>query len=114
MKRAQSRRAVRPPRLVRLITKPSGGAPGVVRIAVGKEAQDYFLTRVPSDFGAGFLLEKIGAVAAGEAAAYHVHLDGSRRSCECKGFFRHGHCKHADGLAALVDLGRLPIGGPTT
>ena len=63
------------------------------------------LTPIPADFGRGFRLEKIGLEANGEA--YHVNLDGDRRSCECKGFGRWNHCKHADGLAALIAAGRL-------
>jgi hypothetical protein len=60
---------------------------------------------MPADFGRAFQVEKIGLTV--NDSPYHVHIDGGRRSCECKGFLRHGHCKHADGLAALVAAGRL-------
>jgi hypothetical protein len=60
---------------------------------------------VTADFGRGFLVEKIDTAA--QTAAYHVNLDGDKRTCECKGHLRHGHCKHADGLAALIAAGRL-------
>jgi hypothetical protein len=94
----------KPARFVRLAVRPEGTAPGVVSIRVGKEAADYFLTPVAADFGRGFLVEKIGLHADGK---YAVNLDGDKRTCECKGFLRHGHCKHSDGLAALVAAGRL-------
>jgi hypothetical protein len=46
---------------------------------------------------------------AGEEAAYEVCLsaDGTADACDCKGFARWSHCKHRDGLAALVKAGRL-------
>jgi hypothetical protein len=60
---------------------------------------------LPADFGRGFLVEKVGIDR--DEAKYHVNIDTARRSCECKGFLRHGHCKHADGIAALIAAGRL-------
>ncbi len=36
-----------------------------------------------------------------------VHVEGGRRTCECKGFDRWHHCRHADGLTALIAAGRL-------
>jgi hypothetical protein len=95
----------KPARSIRLCMKPQSQAPGVLRITVGKEQADYFLTTVPADFGRGFRVEKIGAKD-GESA-YHVNIDGDNRTCECKGHLRHGHCKHSDGLAALIAAGRL-------
>ena len=95
----------KPARHVSLVVRPSGGKPGLVRITVGKEATDYLLTAIPADYGRGFLLEKAGID--GEPAAYHVNLDGDKRTCDCKGCTRWGCCKHADGLAALVAAGRL-------
>jgi hypothetical protein len=73
-----------------------------VRITVGRAAADYFVTSIPADFGRGFVVEKIG-----QEGRYSVNLEGDRRTCECKGHLAHGHCKHADGLAALVAAGRL-------
>jgi hypothetical protein len=85
-----------------LCVKPHEQGPGVLRLTVGGRESDYFLSRIPSDFGRGFLLEKIGA-----EESYYVNIDGEKRTCECKGFLRHSHCKHADGLAALLAAGRL-------
>jgi hypothetical protein len=95
----------KPERVIRLCIKPEGKAPGIVSIRVGNEAADYFLTAVPADFGRGFLVEKVGIDR--DTARYHVNVDGEKRSCECKGFLRHHHCKHADGIAALIAAGRL-------
>jgi hypothetical protein len=95
----------KPARFVRLCIKPEGTAPGIVRLTVGKQGADYFLTAIPADFGRGFLVEKMGIDR--DAARYAVNIDGDRRTCECQGFARHGHCKHADGIAALLAAGRL-------
>jgi hypothetical protein len=80
------------------------GKNGVVRITVGKETGDYFLDRIPADFGLGFRVEEIGG-----DEVYHVNIDndGRTRTCECKGYLRHCHCKHADSLARLIELGKI-------
>jgi hypothetical protein len=88
-----------------MCVKPDGQSAGVVRITVGKDEADYLLTEIPADFGRGFLLEKVGLDC--EESAYHVNIDSDNRTCECQGYLRHSHCKHADGLAALVAAGRL-------
>jgi hypothetical protein len=100
-----SHRRVKPARSIRLCVKPVSNCAGVVRITVGKEQADYFLTEIPTDFGRGFLVEKIAV--SGEPVSYHVNIDGDKRTCECKGYLKWGRCKHGDGLAALIAAGRL-------
>ena len=102
---SQRKPRTKPARSVRLEVGPEGNGLGIVRITVGKEYADYFLTILPADFGRGFAVEKIGLTC--NDPAYHVNIDCEKRTCECKGFLRHGHCKHADGLAALIAAGRL-------
>jgi hypothetical protein len=101
----QRKPPAKPARFVRLCVRPEGTAPGVIRLTVNGKAQDYFLTLIPADFGRGFTVEKIGLHC--NEPPYHVNLDASKKSCDCKGFLRHGHCKHSDGLAALIAAGRL-------
>jgi hypothetical protein len=73
------------------------------RITVDSKSWDYFITPVASDYGQGYLLEKIG-----HEEAYHVYLHGQNSSRECLGHLRHNKpCKHIDGLAALVAANRL-------
>ena len=95
----------KPARFVRLVIKPDADSLGVVRLTVGGVSADYLLTPLAADFGRGFKVEKIGLEGRGEF--YHVNLDGDKRTCECKGYLKWGHCKHADGLAALVVAGKL-------
>ena len=95
----------KPARTIRLALAPLPSSPGVVTITARGKAADYLLSRLPSDFGEAFRLEKFPPQG-GEV--YHVLLgDGGKHSCECKGFLRWGKCKHADGLAALKRAGRL-------
>ena len=95
----------KPARTIRLALAPLPSSPGGVTITAGKRTADYLLSRLPSDFGEAFRLEKFPPQG-GEV--YHVLLnDGGAHSCECKGFLRWGRCKHADGLAALKRAGRL-------
>ncbi len=95
----------KPQRFVRLIVSPAVDGTGVIRLTVAKKADDYFLTLIPADFARGFKVEKVGLDC--RESAYAVNIDADKRSCECKGFERHGHRKHADDLAALIAAGRL-------
>jgi hypothetical protein len=88
-----------------LVIQPGPDNLGVVRLTVNRKSVDYLLTPLATDWGRGFRLEKIGLDFDG--STYHVNLDGERRTCDCKGGLKHGHCKHADGLAALIADGRL-------
>ena len=101
----QRKPRTKPQRFVRLMVSPAVDGTGVVRLTVAKKAADYFLTLIPADFGRGFKVEKIGLHET--EGDYAVNIDGDKRSCECKGFGRHGHCKHSDGLAALIAAGKL-------
>jgi hypothetical protein len=100
----QRRPRQKPQRSIRLCIRPLGRSPGVIRLTVGTAAADYYVFCLPADFGIAFRVVKIGLHEEGE---YAVNIDGEKRSCECKGFLHHGHCKHADGIAALIARGQL-------
>jgi hypothetical protein len=78
------------------------GSSGVVEIRQDGKLDRYLTERVPSDFGSGFLLRKMGG-----DSAYHVNLNADGHSCECQGFLRWRRCKHTAGLAALQQAGKL-------
>jgi hypothetical protein len=104
----KTRSRVKPARTIRVMVPPSGGGAAVVRIAVGRQEADYLVETIPSEIGGrAFRLSKVGPDADGEV--YHVLLTGDPRqdACGCKGYAAHSHCKHRDGLAALVAAGRL-------
>jgi hypothetical protein len=101
----QRKPRTKPVWFIRLEVRPEDNGLGIVRITVGKEYADYFLAELSADFGRGFTVEKIGLHC--NEPAYHVCIDADKKTCVCKGFLRHGNCKHADGLAALISAGRL-------
>ena len=84
------------------------GMNGIVNITQDGETVGYFIDRVPADFGTAYRLDKFsGAVRGDGDEHYHVHLDGERHSCECKGFLYHGYCRHILGLLTLLREGKL-------
>ena len=55
----------------------------------------YTLTRIPTDFGAGFEVKKDYAPAG--AGCHHVHLDQDLGdSCTCEAGVYRGQCRHLD------------------
>src|SRR5262245_25320739 len=83
-------------------TGPDGVA--VVRITLGKKHGFYAVKEIQSEIGGrGFAMHRLGV-----APLYYVRVGRPEdSSCECKGFYRHGHCKHVQGLKALSDAGLL-------
>ncbi len=94
-------------RSVKLLVPPAAnGMPGMLTISVTKgkktETVGYHVSRMASDFGDCFRLRKV-IPTANEPNVYDVCLSDEGHTCECLGHLRHGHCKHADALAALRD-----------
>ncbi len=100
----QRKPRVKPARAIGVAVRPSEVNPFfVVRVTEGKKLDHYAVTPIPSDWGTAYAVEKLGA----EQEPYHVNLAGADSVCDCKGFTRHGHCRHVEGLAALTKAGRL-------
>jgi len=111
-KRRKPRR--KPARSIRVLEQPTADTDGwgAIEIKVGKQTDTYLVRFIPSDFGLGaigFEVEKLDADLA-TVEAYHVHLADRPEecSCTCKGHSYHHHCKHCDGLQALVKAGHFP------
>jgi hypothetical protein len=101
----QRKPRARPARSIRLsVPLNAEGKHGLIAITVGKQTDDYFLARIPADWGQGFRLEKLGS-----DDAYDVNLDDDHGDhfCCCKGHLRHQRCKHVDGIQALIRHGKL-------
>jgi hypothetical protein len=93
---------VKPARFISLL------ANGLVHIAQGHNADLYTLQRVEADYGVAFRICKADDAGAETADPYHVHFDAETGdSCDCLGFLKHRHCKHCDGLKALLAAGKL-------
>ena len=54
----QRKPRTKPARSIRLEVRPEDNGLGIVRITVGREYADYFLTPIPADYGRGFKVEK--------------------------------------------------------
>jgi hypothetical protein len=82
--------------------------PGLVRIVQGHAVDLYSVERVAADYGTAFRVCKVDDAGAEKADPYHVHFDPETGdTCDCLGYLRHQHCKHRDGLKALIAAGKL-------
>jgi hypothetical protein len=91
--------AERLPRVIRLIRRPRADGVGVFSITARKRTQFYVFKEIGSEIGGrGFAVHRLGL-----ANVYHVRIGDAREcSCDCLGFLSSGHCKHVQGLAALI------------
>jgi hypothetical protein len=81
----------------------------VLALTTGKDTVFYGVAVLDHGFGeAAFRLSKADR-GDGPGEVYDVLIDGARSSCECKGFLSHRHCKHLEGIEALIKSGKLPI-----
>ncbi len=70
----------------------------------------YFASRLPGP-DLAYRLRKVDAGQDGtdrEESAYDVNLSDPSCGCSCKGWLRHGHCKHVAALQLLDAKGVLP------
>lgn len=81
-------------------------------INVKRNCTQYLVTEFAADGGRGFRFEKhYGKGTDATQASYDVFLAdpiavdaaGAYDSCDCKGFERHGHCKHIEAARAIAD-----------
>jgi hypothetical protein len=92
-------------RTIRLLAKTptANGTAGIFAVTEGDKTDRYFFQPMACDFGAAaYLVEKWSDVVQAVVEEYHVSLDGKESSCECKGHLRWGHCRHVEGLSALI------------
>jgi hypothetical protein len=76
------------------------------RWASGRVQQDrYWLAEIYAvPAGRGFTLRKQG----GDYATYDTLVNSPEGPlCDCLGHEKHGHCKHAEALTALIQAGKL-------
>lgn len=86
------------PRTIRLELAPDPRGVGVFSISEKSRQHWYAFREIPSDFGRGFAVHKLGV-----NPVYFTHVGEPREcTCECMGFYAHNRCKHIDGLRALI------------
>jgi hypothetical protein len=88
-----------PVRSIRLIRPPDAAGAGVLCFAIGTRQTFYAFKEIPCDIGGrAFALHRLGL-----GDLYHVRVGTPEEcSCECMGFLAHGHCKHIQGITALI------------
>ena len=90
-------------RSVRILARPDAdGRHAVLAITVQGKTTEYLVDRVVSDWGRCYAVANLT-----NGNHYSVMLEEDGRTCDCKGFCRWGHCRHADGILALVKAGRI-------
>jgi hypothetical protein len=94
----------KPERSIRLVRPVGLDGVGVFCVTVGKESVFYAVREIPCEIGGrGFAVHRLGL-----GNLYHVRIGAPEDcTCECKGFLRHGHCRHILGLLALAREGKL-------
>ena len=94
----------RPLRTLALVRAPDDRGVGYFRVLEGTKSQFYTFREIPCEIGGrGFAVHRLGL-----GNLYHVRV-GRRDdcSCECLGFLAHDHCRHIEGLLALIGRGLL-------
>lgn len=109
----KTRQRVKPQRGARILQPILDGI-AVIEIHVGKVRHTYEVRPMQADFGTAFRIHKMelvqkeaGVYELESTARYDVCLNEQQSTCECKGFLRHAHCKHLDGLTVLRQRGSI-------
>lgn len=86
-------------RHIRLLRAPTAHDVGLVALTANQRTSFYVFKEIPTDIGGrGFVMHRLGL-----GNVYHVRVGAPEQcSCECMGYYRHGKCKHVQGMAALV------------
>ncbi len=88
-----------PARHVRLLRAPTESDVGLLALTAAGKTAFYVFREIPCTIGGrGFHMHRLGL-----GPVYHVRVGARQQcSCECLGFYRHGKCKHIQGLLALI------------
>ena len=97
-------------RSLRLVTWNAASRSGVLQVTQGREVYGYALREIEPGYAErAFQFERLdaegGRLVVGEV--YPVAVEREGHSCDCRGFVRHSHCKHASAALKLVELGKL-------
>ena len=93
---------------------PTGHGKGRLTISQGRRTHtEYSVSEIAgAEAGRAFHFEKESNGTDREAEGYDVFcadpkdgVRGSYHSCECKGFLRHGNCKHVEAARAILENG---------
>jgi len=84
----------------------------LLTLKVGKDVDTYGVEPIKSEIGgAAFAITRLDIV--DEMPVYHVRFMSAKVvECDCPGGTYRGKCKHADAVAKLIELGKLPGPAP--
>lgn len=88
------------------VNEPSGPHVGYLSLHTARETTEYRVETFPADVGYGVCLMKLAPGSGSDKTESHYCLSVTRAGvveCECRGFIRHGHCKHADAVKACLE-----------
>jgi len=93
-----------PTRSIRLLRAPTERDLGLLALTAHRKTAFYVFQEIPCPIGGrAFRMHRLGL-----GDVYHVRVGvPAECSCECLGFYRHGNCKHVQGLLALVGHGMI-------
>jgi hypothetical protein len=88
-----------PKRTIRLVIPPDDRGIGVLAIRIRDKITHYTFREIPCEIGGrGFAIHRLGV-----GQRYDVRIGSpADTSCECLGYLAHGHCKHIEGLNAIL------------
>jgi hypothetical protein len=91
-------------RWIRLMRAPAADGVGVFCVRERRHVTFYTFREITCEIGGrGFAVHRLGL-----GSLYHVRVGAPADcECECLGFLRHGHCRHIQGLLALVNHAKL-------
>lgn len=93
-----------PQRTIRLLRSPAHDGVGVFCVTTKNDSSSYTMREIPCEIGGrGFEVHRTGL-----GTLYHVRVGEPQDcSCECKGFYRWGYCRHVLGLLALIQAKKI-------
>jgi hypothetical protein len=88
-------------------------AAGKLTVTQGRDTKDvatYRVVEFKNALGRAFRLVKVAGGSDRETTNYDVLIDPhGHDSCECRGFLRHGHCKHVDAIRSMIAEGAFDV-----
>jgi hypothetical protein len=80
---------------------------GALEIVADGKSTTYAVESIPSSWGRAWRLYKHGPGTDKTEKEYKTLIGNDADWCNCKGFARHGHCRHCEALRELIKRGMI-------